>query len=100
MRWPSQRWLSADERAFEFLLNALRLCEGFTWTQFRERTGLPLTAIRPRLELAAQRGLVALDGAGARATERGFDLLDSVLEEFLPVATGRSRLSREPSASA
>lgn len=82
-----QRWLSADERAFEFLLNALRLCAGFTWTQFRERTGLPLTAIRPRLEQAAQRGLVTLDGEGVSATRRGFDLLDSVLEDFLPTTT-------------
>lgn len=90
--------MSADERAFEFLLNALRLCEGFTWTQFRERTGLPLTTIRPRLEQAAQRGLVTLDGQGARATERGFDLLDSVLEEFLPAATAGSGC--ESSASA
>ncbi len=93
-----QRWLSAHERAFEFLLNALRLCDGFSWTQFRERTGLPLTAIRPRLEQAAQRGLVTLDGEGARATERGFDLLDSVLEDFLPTVTGGSCLSRESSA--
>jgi oxygen-independent coproporphyrinogen-3 oxidase len=95
-----QRWLSADERAFEFLLNALRLCEGFCWKQFRERTGLPLTTIRPRLELAAQRGLVTLDGAGARATERGFDLLDSVLEEFLPATTGTPGLGRESSTPA
>ncbi|WP_372718085.1 radical SAM family heme chaperone HemW [Immundisolibacter sp.] len=82
-----QRWLSADERAFEFLLNALRLCAGFTWAQFRERTGLPLTAVRPRLDQAAQRGLVTLGSEGARATSRGFDLLDSILEDFLPVAT-------------
>ncbi|MFP5464387.1 MAG: hypothetical protein ACLGHR_06435 [Gammaproteobacteria bacterium] len=41
---------------------------------------------------------MALDGAGARATERGFDLLDSVLEEFLPAATAGSGC--ESSASA
>ena len=82
-----QRFLSIDERAFEFLLNALRLRAGFTWAQFRERTGLSLTAIRPRLEQAAQRGLLTLDRQGACATERGFDLLDSVLEDFLPTAT-------------
>lgn len=81
-----QRWVAPPERAFEFLLNALRLTDGFTWRQFAERTGLSPIAIRPRLEAAAGQGLVALDAEGARATTRGFELLDSVLEPFLPDA--------------
>ena len=79
-----QHWVVAPERAFEFLLNALRLTDGFTWRQFAERTGLSPMAIRPRLEVAAGWGLIALDAHGARATARGFQLLDSVLENFLP----------------
>jgi oxygen-independent coproporphyrinogen-3 oxidase len=79
-----QRWVAPSERAFEFLLNALRLTNGFTWRQFAERTGLSPIAIRPRLEAAAGQGLIALDVEGARATARGFELLDSVLEPFLP----------------
>lgn len=79
-----QRWVAPRERAFEFLLNALRLTDGFTWRQFAERTGLSPIAIRPRLEAAAAQGLIALDADGARATARGFELLDSVLEPFLP----------------
>ena len=35
---------------FEFMLNALRLREGFALAQFTERTGLPLTAIEQPLE--------------------------------------------------
>lgn len=81
-----QRWVAPPERAFEFLLNALRLTDGFTWRQFAERTGLSPIAIRPRLEAAAGQGLIALDAEGARATTRGFELLDSVLEPFLPDA--------------
>jgi oxygen-independent coproporphyrinogen-3 oxidase len=76
--------VAPSERAFEFLLNALRLTNGFTWRQFAERTGLSPIAIRPRLEAAAGQGLIALDVEGARATARGFELLDSVLEPFLP----------------
>ena len=79
-----RRWVAPPERAFEFLLNALRLTDGFTWRQFAERTGLSPLAIRPRLEAAAGQGLIALDALGARATARGFELLDSVLEAFLP----------------
>ena len=79
-----QRWVAPPERAFEFLLNALRLTDGFTWRQFAERTELSPVAIRARLEAAAGQGLIALDAEGARATARGFELLDSVLEPFLP----------------
>ena len=40
------------ELPFEFMLNALRLKEGFELARFGERTGLPLSAIEP----AARRG--------------------------------------------
>ncbi|WP_440941044.1 radical SAM family heme chaperone HemW [Immundisolibacter sp.] len=81
-----RRRLDHDERVFEFLLNALRLVDGFTWRQFGERTGASLGAVRPRLQEAARQGLVTVDAHGARATSRGFDLLDSVLECFLPTS--------------
>ncbi len=38
--------------AFEFMLNALRLKDGFPLSHFSERTGLPITAIQKGLELA------------------------------------------------
>ncbi|GAB4359417.1 MAG: radical SAM family heme chaperone HemW [Immundisolibacter sp.] len=81
-----QRWLDHDERVFEFLLNALRLVDGFTWRQLGERTGASPGAVRARLLEAARDGLVTVDTQGARATPRGFDLLDSVLERFLPTS--------------
>ena len=40
---------------FEFMLNALRLKDGFELACFSERTGLPLTAIAAPLALAEQR---------------------------------------------
>ncbi|MFZ5493369.1 MAG: radical SAM family heme chaperone HemW [Pseudomonadota bacterium] len=82
-----RRWVAPTERAFEFLLNALRLTDGFTWQQFAERTGLSPMGIRPRLATAAGQGLISLDAHGARATARGFELLDGVLEQFLPEST-------------
>lgn len=81
-----RRWVAPAERAFEFLLNALRLTDGFTWQQFAERTGLSPMGIRARLATAAGQGLISLDAHGARATARGFELLDGVLEQFLPDA--------------
>jgi putative oxygen-independent coproporphyrinogen III oxidase len=80
--------VSADEVSrkalpFEFMLNALRLKEGFTLLQFMERTGLPLSSIEPGLALAAQKGLIARDATRVWPTERGFDFLSDLQEIFL-----------------
>lgn len=72
------------ELAFEFLLNTLRLTEGFTETQFRERTGLDLGLIRERLERAQARGLLVRDARGIRTTPHGARFLNEVLLDFLP----------------
>jgi putative oxygen-independent coproporphyrinogen III oxidase len=68
---------------FEFMLNALRLREGFTLAQFSERTGLALTAIEEPLAEAERRGLVDRDLARVRPTERGFDFLSDLQQLFL-----------------
>jgi len=69
---------------FEFMLNALRLREGFALSQFTERTGLPLTAIAAPLEEAERKGLIERDLSHVRPTERGFDFLTELQQLFLP----------------
>jgi oxygen-independent coproporphyrinogen-3 oxidase len=73
---------------FEFMLNALRLREGFELARFGERTGLPLSAVLPRLQQAQQRGLLVHEEAAGvwRPSERGFDFLSDLQEIFLPPA--------------
>jgi putative oxygen-independent coproporphyrinogen III oxidase len=71
---------------FEFVLNALRLREGFELTRFAERTGLPLSAIGAPLDEAQRRGLIARDLAHVRPTPRGFDFLSDLQALFLPPA--------------
>jgi putative oxygen-independent coproporphyrinogen III oxidase len=68
---------------FEFMLNALRLKDGFSLPWFFERTGLPLSAIEPQLREAERKGLLARDGAWVRPTERGFDFLSDLQGLFL-----------------
>ena len=68
---------------FEFMLNALRLKEGVTLTQFLERTGLPVSAIAKGLETARGRGLLTTDAARIQPTERGFDFLSDLQQLFL-----------------
>ncbi len=69
---------------FEYMLNALRLREGFLLRDFTERTGLPLSAIEPALARAEARGLLAREPGRARPTERGFDFLSDLQAMFLP----------------
>ena len=41
--------LASDERVFEFMLNALRLTEGFPAALFEERTGLSAEVLEERI---------------------------------------------------
>ena len=68
---------------FEYMLNALRLREGFALQDFVERTGLPVTAIAKALDEAERKGLITRDMARVRPTERGFDFLNDLQALFL-----------------
>jgi oxygen-independent coproporphyrinogen-3 oxidase len=78
------RELAGADRAFEFLLNALRLTRGFTRSLFETRTGLPASIIAEPLERTFARGLLESDGDWIRATVLGRRFLNLALEEFLP----------------
>jgi len=69
---------------FEFMLNALRLTEGFAVEMFAERTGLSITAAASALNEAEQRGLIERDHARIRPTVLGRRFLNDLLELFLP----------------
>ena len=72
------------ELPFEFMLNALRLVDGFTLAQFAERTGLALTVIQRGMEQAERQGLVARDLHRVWPTARGLDFLNDLQTLFLP----------------
>jgi oxygen-independent coproporphyrinogen-3 oxidase len=69
---------------FEFMLNALRLKEGFALSDYMERTGLALTSIQRGLKEAEQKGLIGRDWTRVWPTERGFDFLSDLQALFLP----------------
>ena len=75
--------IARKDLSFEFMLNALRLKEGVTLTQFLERTGLPRSAIAAGLETARGRGLLTNDPTRIQPTERGFDFLSDLQQLFL-----------------
>ena len=76
--------VSRADLPFEFMLNALRLKDGFPLALFSERTGLPLSAIDAGLRAGQARGLLEADLMHARPTVRGFDFLNDLHSLFLP----------------
>ncbi len=69
---------------FEFMLNALRLREGFALADFSARTGLSPDAIAAPLAKAESQGLVERDLHRVKPTARGFDFLSDLQSLFLP----------------
>jgi putative oxygen-independent coproporphyrinogen III oxidase len=68
---------------FEFLMNHLRLREGFAEPAFAERTGLPLETLEPELSECLADGWLERREGRIRCTATGFDFLDNVLQRFL-----------------
>ncbi len=73
------------ELVFEFMMNALRLDEGFSPGLFAERTGLQLAAAEKPLREAEAKGLIVRDHQRIRATSLGQRFLNDLLQLFLPV---------------
>ena len=72
------------ELPFEFMLNALRLNEGFGNAQFVARTGLDLERIAAPLRAAERRGLIEICADGWRPTALGRRFLNDLQAGFLP----------------
>ena len=81
--------IPVEDTALEFMMNALRLVDGFERPLFDERTGVPLLAWRRAIDGAVEDGLLESDGRRVRATARGFDLLNALLERFMPGGGGK-----------
>jgi oxygen-independent coproporphyrinogen-3 oxidase len=73
-----------DELGFEFMLNALRLTDGFASRLFVERTGVSPQLIEPALRKAEAKGLLQVDHQSIRPTEFGRRFLNDLQQMFLP----------------
>lgn len=78
----SRRTLSRDDCRFEFLMNALRLNEGFAISTFVQRTGLPAGDLNALLAKHPQ--LLQHDGDAIRCTTLGRAHLNTLLTDLLP----------------
>ncbi len=84
----NQHEVGRRDLPFEFMMNQLRLAEGFERSRFVERTGLPWSAVEAAIVLAQARGLIERQGVGesevVRPAARGFDFLSDLQAMFLP----------------
>lgn len=69
---------------FEFMMNVLRLAEGFPLAMFEERTGLSTNLILRTLDHAEHDGLIERDHLSVRPTLKGRRFLNDLLQRFLP----------------
>lgn len=77
--------VSGSDRAFEYMLNALRLNQGFSAAEYVARTGLAVDTIEDRLALAAQNGMIeSFEGPGWRPTTLGLRFQNDLTASFLP----------------
>ena len=75
--------IAEDDIALEYLLNVLRLREGFTAAHFASSTGLGFDTIEKQVSSLQQQGLMDRDGLVIRPSDKGQQFLNSVLEAFL-----------------
>ncbi len=76
--------LEKQDKIFEFMLNTLRLKEGFNKVAFERRTGLPLSKIDSNIKQATHQGLLQQTRNDQYcATKQGWFFLNNLIEIFL-----------------
>lgn len=75
--------ITRADMGFEFMLNTMRLTEGFSPNLFGERTGMGINAIEAPLNAAEAKGLIYRDHMVIRPTELGQRFLNDLQQMFL-----------------
>ena len=83
-RIGGDEWIAPERRPFDFMLNALRLVDGFSLVDFESRTGLERSVIAKPMAALRGKDLIACDGDHVAPTELGRRFLNDVMSTFLP----------------
>jgi len=75
--------VSPVDTRLEFMMNALRLNDGFTVQEFEGRTGESIASVRRTLEKAEKEGLIERSLQQIKTTVLGANYLDTVLQLFM-----------------
>jgi oxygen-independent coproporphyrinogen-3 oxidase len=79
------RDIGREDLVFEFMMNALRLTEGFPAAMLAERTGLQIALAEKPLREAERRGLIVRSHERIAPSALGRRFLNDLLQLFLPV---------------
>ncbi|MDH5483704.1 MAG: radical SAM family heme chaperone HemW [Gammaproteobacteria bacterium] len=82
LRTAGKEILSEKDRVFEFMLNALRLKQGFDLELFENHTGLSRKLIEADCATAIDSGLLTQQGNRLHATDRGYLFLNELINMF------------------
>jgi putative oxygen-independent coproporphyrinogen III oxidase len=80
----ARKRVAAADLPFEFMMNALRLVDGFSPSVFGERTGLEWASVRPKLDGLEARGLLVTKHGMCKPTGLGLRFLNEMLLSLLP----------------
>lgn len=83
-RISNTRQLSVQDLTLEFMMNALRLNEGFEPVLFNQRTGLSLESIDVLLTQASEKDFLDVKDDNIQATILGQRFLNDLLSIFMP----------------
>ena len=81
---PARAVVPEQELPFEFMLNALRLLDGFEIASFQQRTGVAWESIAAKVDALVAQQLLVSSGGRLRPSSRGLRFLNDVLLSFLP----------------
>jgi len=76
--------LETEDICLEFMINALRLREGFSEQDFSRQTGLDFELVRAPLNHAYKQGWLEYSNQRIAPTEQGLRFLNELLELFVP----------------
>ena len=75
--------LTNNDRVFEYMMNVLRLSNGFEINAFEHRTNLPINEIKKELSIAKEKMLITEINGRIKPTILGNNFLNELLQIFL-----------------
>jgi oxygen-independent coproporphyrinogen-3 oxidase len=76
--------IAIEDLPLEFLMNHLRLDEGFTEAAYQAATGLSIATLEPGLSANLEQKLLIKQKNHYYCSRQGWDFLDSILQKFMP----------------
>ena len=80
----SSTLIPVQELPLEFIMNQLRLKQGFTAENYFTNTGLSIVTLEPALSASLQQGLLSYEQGRYFCSEQGWNFMDNILEKFMP----------------